>query len=170
MGSARNEGGQNVAKALKAQWQDFLARKHLNTTSQREAIVDLFIRTHDHMSIDDLLARVRRKHPRVGYATVYRTLRLLVDSGLANERRFADGQTRYEVSGAHHDHLICMKCKLILEFENDEIERLQEEMAQNLGGFRVLSHKHELYCLCPKAQGVPGGSCPNERRSSSNGS
>jgi Fur family ferric uptake transcriptional regulator len=54
---------------------------------------------------------------------------------------------------------------MILEFENDEIERLQEKMAADLGGFKVLHHKHELYCLCPKAQGIPGGSCPHERAS-----
>jgi Fur family ferric uptake transcriptional regulator len=94
---------------------------------------------------------------------VYRTLKLLLDSGVASARQFEDGQTRYEVAGAHHDHLICVKCGLILEFENDEIERLQEAMAAELGGFRVLRHKHELYCLCPKEQGVPGGNCPNER-------
>jgi Fur family ferric uptake transcriptional regulator len=108
------------------------------------------------------LGRVRKKNPNVGYATVYRTLRLLVDSGLANPRQFDEGQTRYEPAGAHHDHLICVKCSLILEFENDEIEELQEKMARSLGGFQVLRHKHELYCLCPKFQGIPGGSCPNE--------
>jgi Fur family ferric uptake transcriptional regulator len=106
---------------------------------------------------------VRKKNPRVGYATVYRTLKLLQDSGLASSRQFDDGQTRYEVAGAHHDHLICVKCGLILEFENDEIERLQEAMAAELGGFRVLRHKHELYCLCPKEQGIPGGNCPHDR-------
>ena len=165
MGQARSESGRDTTKALKAQWSDFLRKQKLNTTQQRELIVDAFIRSHDHVSIDELLSRVRKKNIRVGYATVYRTLRLLVDSGLAMERHFSDGQTRYEVTGAHHDHLICRQCNLILEFENDEIERLQEQIAHQLGGFRVLSHKHELYCLCPKAQGVPGGQCPNEKLS-----
>ena len=150
-------------KKLKSEWTEWLRGKSLNTTSQREAIVDIFLRSQRHLSIDDLLAEVRKKHPRVGYATVYRTLRLLVESGLANSRQFDDGQTRYEVTSAHHDHLICVKCHLILEFDNDEIERLQDEVAQKLGGFRVLRHKHELYCLCPKYAGVPGGKCPNER-------
>lgn len=166
MGSGRSETARDTPKHLKAQWQEFLRKEKLNTTQQRELIVDLFLRSHDHVSIDDLLARVRKKNSRVGYATVYRTLRLLVDSALAMERQFSDGQTRYEVTGAHHDHLICRKCNLILEFENDEIERLQEQIADKLGGFRVLSHKHELYCLCPKAQGIPGGACPNEKSSS----
>jgi Fur family transcriptional regulator, ferric uptake regulator len=155
--------GSRETRALKDRWTEFLRQQKLNTTQQRELIVDAFLRHHEHISIDELLAKVRRKSAGVGYATVYRTLRLLVDSGLANARQFEDGQTRYEVAGAHHDHLICVKCGLILEFENDEIERLQEEMAQSLGGFQVLRHKHELYCICPKAQGIPGGDCPHER-------
>jgi Fur family transcriptional regulator, ferric uptake regulator len=160
------EGDRGVAsRALRERWRDYLVRHGLNTTQQRELIVDAFLRTQDHLSIDELLARVRRKNPKVGYATVYRTLRLLVDSGLASARHFDEGQTRYEPAGAHHDHLICVKCNLILEFENDEIEALQDKMARKLGGFTVLRHKHELYCLCPKAQGAPGGTCPNEDKS-----
>jgi Fur family ferric uptake transcriptional regulator len=155
-------GGLREARALKERWAEFLKLQGLNTTQQRELIVDMFLRSHEHVSIDELLARVRKKNPKVGYATVYRTLKLLLDSGLASSRQFDDGQTRYEVAGAHHDHLICVKCGLILEFENDEIERLQEETAASLGGFQVLRHKHELYCLCPKAQGIPGGHCPHE--------
>jgi Fur family ferric uptake transcriptional regulator len=149
------------ARALKERWKAYLEDRRLNTTAQREVIVDLFLRTPDHVSIDELLVKVRRKHERVGYATVYRTLKLLVDSGLAIERQFGDGQARFEVAGAHHDHLICARCGIILEFEDDEIERLQEKIAQRLGGFTVVRHRHELYALCPKARGVddrcPGG-------------
>jgi Fur family ferric uptake transcriptional regulator len=156
-------GGARETRSLKERWAAFLREKSLNTTQQRELIVDVFLRSHEHVSIEELLGRVRRKNPKVGYATVYRTLKLLLDSGLASSRQFDDGQTRYEVAGAHHDHLICVKCGLILEFENDEIEELQEKMADELGGFRVLRHKHELYCLCPKEQGIPNGNCPQER-------
>ena len=155
--------GARETRSLKERWSTFLRDRNLNTTQQRELIVDMFLRSHEHVSIDELLARVRKKNSKVGYATVYRTLKLLLDSGLASSRQFDDGQTRYEVAGAHHDHLICVKCSLILEFENDEIERLQERMAAELGGFRVLRHKHELYCLCPKEQGIPGGNCPHDR-------
>jgi Fur family ferric uptake transcriptional regulator len=149
-------------KALKERWKTYLAEKRLNTTTQREAIVDQFLKTLDHISIDELLARVRKRHSRVGYATVYRTLKLLVDSGLAIERHFGDGQSRYEVVGDHHDHLICARCGLILEFEDDEIEELQDKIAQRLGGFTVVRHRHELYALCPRARGVENGACPNE--------
>jgi Fur family ferric uptake transcriptional regulator len=147
---------------LKERWRSYIQDHRLNTTAQREAIVEQFLRTRDHVSIDDLLSKVRKRQPKVGYATVYRTLKLLVDSGLAVERQFGDGQARYEVVGDHHDHLICMKCGLILEFEDDEIERLQEKIAERLGGFRVMRHRHELYALCPKAAGEAGGNCPRD--------
>lgn len=150
------------ARELKARWQAYLADKRMNTTAQREAIVELFVRVTDHVSIEELLGRVRRRHPKVGYATVYRTLKLLVDAGLASERQFGDGQARYEVAGQHHDHLICAKCGLILEFEDDEIERLQERIAQRLGGFHVVRHRHELYALCPRERGVDER-CPGQR-------
>jgi Fur family ferric uptake transcriptional regulator len=115
------------------------------------------------VSIDELLLKVRKRQPKVGYATVYRTLKLLVDAGLAVERQFGDGQARYEVVGDHHDHLICVKCGLILEFEDDDIERLQDKIALRLGGFTVLRHRHELYGVCPKAAGEAGGTCPREQ-------
>jgi Fur family ferric uptake transcriptional regulator len=150
---------------LKGRWQDYLRRHKLKTTQQRELIVDQFLRQSGHISIEDLLARVRRRSSKVGYATVYRTLKLLTECGLAAPRQFGDGQTRYEVSddiAHHHDHLICLQCGLILEFENQEIEQLQDEVAASLGGFRVVRHKLELYGLCPKALGQRGGHCPNE--------
>jgi Fur family ferric uptake transcriptional regulator len=150
------------AKVLKERWKSYLVTHRLNTTAQREAIVDQFLKTQEHISIEELLGRVRKRHARVGYATVYRTLKLLVDSGLAIERHFGDGQSRYEVVGEHHDHLICASCGLILEFEDDDIEALQEKIAQRLGNFTVVRHRHELYALCPKARGVEGGFCPNE--------
>ena len=149
---------------LKERWRAYIQDRRLNTTSQREAIVEQFLRTRDHVSIDELLGKVRKRHPKVGYATVYRTLKLLVDSGLAVERQFGDGQARYEVVGDHHDHLICVKCGLILEFEDDDIEHLQDKIAVRLGGFTVLRHRHELYGLCPKAAGDALGTCPNEQR------
>ncbi len=150
--------------ALKERWRAYVSDRHLNTTAQREVIVEQFLRTRDHVSIDELLNKVRKRQPKVGYATVYRTLKLLVDSGLAVERQFGDGQARYEVVGDHHDHLICVKCGLILEFEDDEIERLQDRIAQKLGDFSVLRHRHELYALCPKAAGDLAGTCPNEQQ------
>lgn len=152
---------------LKERWRSYIQDKRLNVTAQREAIVEQFLRTRDHVSIDELLTKVRKRQPKVGYATVYRTLKLLVDSGLAVERQFGDGQARFEVVGDHHDHLICIKCGLILEFEDNEIERLQDQIAERLGHFTVLRHRHELYGVCPKAAGNAAGACPNELRKKS---
>ena len=150
---------------LKSEWEKYQREKRLKTTNQRDLIVDEFLRCPDHISIEGLLNRVRLHNKRIGYATVYRTIKLLADADLATERHFKDGQTSYEVSGPnseHHDHLICLKCNLILEFANEEIEALQERVARDLGGFKVVQHKMELYALCPKEQGVPNGACPNE--------
>jgi Fur family ferric uptake transcriptional regulator len=149
---------------LKRMFEDYVRRHNLKSTHQRDIIVELFLKSTGHISIDDLLAKVRKKSPKVGYATVYRTLKLLTDCGIAAARQFGDGQTRFEVMGdhAHHDHLICLQCGLILEFENDTIEKLQDEMADRLGGFKLVKHKLELYGLCPKAAGVKNGHCPKE--------
>ena len=108
---------------------------------------------------------MRKRAPKVGYATVYRTLKLLDRCG---DRRGAAVRRRPDAlrgdgrGHGHHDHLICVQCGLILEFENDTIEQLQDEMAERLGGFKLVRHKLELYGLCPKAAGVKNGYCPNE--------
>lgn len=164
MGKEWSGFGEGDAQQFKGRWHNYLADNGLNTTQQRELIVDQFLRCKDHVSIEEVLARVKKKNPKVGYATVYRTLKLLVEAGLATQRQFGDGQARFEIAGAHHDHLICTKCGLILEFEDEEIEKLQDAVAKRLGGFKLQRHKHELYGLCPREQGIPGGSCPNQDR------
>ena len=153
------------SKDPKGPWRAYLQRKGLKTTQQREAIVDAFLRTSGHVALEDLLSSARRKHPRVGLATVYRTVKLLEEAGIAAARHFGPGQTLYEVAEgrAHHDHLICDHCGFIVEYASDEIEQLQDSAARRLG-FNVLRHRHELFGLCEKAQGVPGGRCPAEER------
>ena len=149
------------AADVKVPWRAYLRKKGLKTTHQREAIVDAFLRTSGHVGLDELLARARRTHPGVGLATVYRTIKLLEEAGLAASRHFQSGQTLYEVAQgrAHHDHLICQQCGFIVEFESDEIEEIQSDVARR-SGFNVLRHRHELFGLCEKAQGVAGGRCP----------
>ncbi len=132
---------------------DFMAKQGLRSTDQRRTIVETFLASGDHVSIEELLTRVRAQDPRVGYATVYRTLKLLAECGVANERQFGDGLTRYELADehSHHDHLICTVCKGITEFEDDRVEEIQEEIAAR-HGFRLRSHKHELYGVCAACQ------------------
>ncbi len=126
-----------------------LEQKGLKSTQQRYFIAETFFKTTTHISLDELLKRVKRKTPRVGYATVYRTMKLMSECGLALPRQFGDGQTRYEnvpVDG-HHDHLICLKCGDIAEFKNDRIEKLQDETALKYG-FNIVRHKLEIYGYC----------------------
>jgi Fur family ferric uptake transcriptional regulator len=139
----------------------YMAKKGLRSTDQRKLIVETFFRADNHVSIEELLAHVRAQDPRVGYATVYRTLKLLTECGVANERRFGDGLTRYELAddATHHDHLICVECGDITEFEEPRIEELQEKVAKKYG-FHLRSHKHELYGVCPR--------CRAKRRSEDN--
>lgn len=130
-----------------------LTRRGLRHTRQREVLTDIFFGADGHFSLDELLAMAKKRDAGIGYATVYRTLKLLSELGLAQERQFADGHTRYEATDGHHhhDHIICTSCKKIVEFEEDRIEALQDEVATRLG-FRLSSHKMELYGLCADCQ------------------
>src|SRR5262245_26927359 len=136
---------------LRARLQAYMAKKGLRSTAQRRLIVDTFFEGSPHMTIEDLLAEVRARDKGIGYATVYRTLKLLAECGVASERRFGDGLSRYELAdeaSAHHDHLICVACGKIVEFEEPRIEALQDEVAER-HGFEITSHKHEMYGTCP---------------------
>jgi len=127
-----------------------LKEKSLKSTAQRDDIANVFFASHRHISIDDLYREVRKVNPRVGYATVYRTIKLLKECGLADEQHFADGQTRYENAETgehHHDHVICDRCGRIVEFTDDGLERLQEDIATRLG-FVLARHRLELYGIC----------------------
>lgn len=130
-----------------------MSERGLKSTRQRSLIIDLFFEMHGHLSVEDVWARVRQDDPRVSVATVYRTMKLLSEAGLAHARNFGDGQTRFEpaVGREHHDHLICTRCGTIIEFENDQIERMQDAVARR-HGFKVTSHKMELYGLCKSCQ------------------
>lgn len=134
---------------FRAMLQGHMAKHGLRHTDQRKLIVETFFKAKDHISIEELLNDVRAQDTRVGYATVYRTLKLLAECGVANERSFGDGLTRYELNDeqSHHDHLICVECRTIVEFEEPRIEMLQEEIAERYG-FLLKSHKHEMYGLC----------------------
>jgi len=129
---------------------DYMAQHGLKASRQREIIADVFFTAQGHLTVDELLQRVRKVDARVSQATVYRAMRLLTDCGLAEPRNFSDGQTRYELAHGHedhHDHLICTRCGQIVEFVDDRIEALQSKVAQS-HGFSVTHHKMELYGIC----------------------
>ena len=131
----------------------YMAERGLKSTRQRSLIIDIFFGMGGHHSVEELWSRVRTQDAKVSVATVYRTMKLLSDCGLAHARNFGDGQTRYEaaIGRHHHDHLICTNCGQIVEFENDRIEALQDAVARK-HGFKVISHKMELYGLCKDCQ------------------
>ena len=132
----------------------YLVQHGLKSARQRDLIADVFFRAGGHLLVDELLQRVRTSDPRVSQATVYRTMKLLTECGLAEARHFLDGQTRYELSegsGKHHDHLICTVCGAIIEFVDTRIEELQDRVARE-HGFTVMDHKMELYGQCAKCR------------------
>jgi len=126
----------------------YLAKNRLKRSDQREVILDAFLKSERHLSVDDLLQIVQKRRPDVGRTTVYRTLKLLSAAGLASELAL-DGQTRFEVDykRAHHDHFICKSCGDIFEFSSPEIERLQEEIAEGIG-FVIDGHRHHIFGFC----------------------
>lgn len=135
----------------------YMRGQQLKRTRQRDAIVDAFLASDVHLSLDEILALVQTALPGLGYATVYRTMKLLVDAGVAEERQFGDGQTRYEpaeVGEEHHDHLICRTCGHIFEFEDEEIEARQAKIARQ-HGLRIVAHRLDLWGECLDAAHCP---------------
>jgi|SRR5579885_743608 Fur family ferric uptake transcriptional regulator len=124
-----------------------LAKHQLKLTRQRELILTAFLKM-EHVTAEQLHVMLSKRHSHIGLATIYRTLNLFCEAGIAQARHFGT-QTQYDnVSHkGHHDHLICTGCGKIVEFANCDIERLQEEVAKR-NGFTIQTHKLELYGLC----------------------
>lgn len=142
-----------MKRAKKLVFKEFIDAKGLRSTRQRDIILDAFLSADRHISIEELYRKLRAKNPGIGYATVYRTLKLFAESGIARETQFGDGQTRYEhvTAGEHHDHLVCTRCGTIVEFENEAIEQLQSQVADQ-HGFLIVNHRLELYGLCSRCK------------------
>ena len=126
-----------------------ISEEGLKATKQREEILNSFLNSSGHKSLAQIYAQVVKTNPKIGYVTVYRTLKLLTRLGLATRRKFEDGETRYEPAseGTHHDHLICLDCGAIIEFEDPTLEALQKGIAQRYR-FKISHHLMELYGRC----------------------
>lgn len=126
---------------------EHLAKHQLKLTRQREQILDAFLKV-EHITAEEMYHRLAKRVPHLGLATIYRTLNLFCEAGLAQARHFGT-QTQYDnvAHKGHHDHLICTSCGKIVEFENEDIERLQAEVATR-NGFAIQTHKLELYGVC----------------------
>lgn len=142
---------QDVLHQAEKIFTDFLARQGLKFTDQRRHILDAACKMPGHFSAEKLLEHSRSRDKTISKATVYRTLPLLKDSHLLEEHDFGNGRKSYEraYERRHHDHLICIKCGRIIEFENNMIERYQNEEADKLG-FKLIYHSHKLFGFCKK--------------------
>lgn len=129
------------------------AKKGLKFSKKRAAIIEYFINVDRHYTVEQLYNEIKRTDSNISYSTVYRTLRLLVDCGMAAVHHFDEDETRFEPTHKeqHHDHLVCIKCGRIIEFTHDGIEKFQKDVARK-HNFMVSNHELQIYGLCKKCQ------------------
>lgn len=134
-----------------------VAEKGLRQTAQRQQIVDIFLATERHMSIQELYDLVRKKYKGIGYATVARTMKIMYEAGICRQVDFGDGTQRFEhkFGHEHHDHLICLKCGRFVEIYSEKLEKLQEELVKKYG-YEQKSHKLDIFGICPRCKRKAG--------------
>jgi Fur family ferric uptake transcriptional regulator len=132
---------------------DHIQKSGLRHTAQRDLILEIFLRTEDHLTSEDLYRLVQREDGNIGHTTVYRTLKLLTEAGLAREVRFGDGKTYYEhhFNHAHHDHMICTECGKVIEFFSEKLEAAQDAMADKYN-FKPTHHSLRIWGVCEDCQ------------------
>lgn len=119
--------------------------KGMRMTDQRRVVARVLSQSHDHPDVEELYRRASAVDPHISIATVYRTVRLFEEAGIISRHDFRDGRSRYEeATDDHHDHLIDMKSGKVVEFVDEEIERLQKAIAERLG-YKLVAHRLELY-------------------------
>lgn len=132
------------------------ARQH-KMTPQRQTVLQVFLdHPGEHLSAEDVHGILRNDKSEIGLATVYRSLELLSDLGILQKLEFGDGCSRYEVNTTdprehHHHHLICQKCGKVIEFEDDLLENLEEDIKEKLG-FKVTDHQVKFFGICKECQ------------------
>jgi Fur family ferric uptake transcriptional regulator len=128
---------------------DHIARKGLRNSSSRSAVLAEFMKADKHLTSEELYKIISKKIPTIGIATIYRSLHLFCECGIARELKMEDGISRYEpiLGHEHHDHLVCTKCGKFIEIIDSELEEIQRKIA-NRYRFNIQNHKMELYGLC----------------------
>ncbi len=131
----------------------YLERRGLKLTAERQAVFDQLFARHEHVEADEILVRLRARGKKISRATIYRTLELLVDSGVVGRVRVGEIGYRYERlrAGEHHDHLICNECGRVIEFFEPRIESLQDEVCDRYG-FLSISHSHQMRGICKQCR------------------
>src|SRR3954462_5768155 len=130
-----------------------LKKVGLKHTAQRDTILRTFLETREHLSTDELHRLVKKKDPKIGFTTVYRTLKLLAESGLASEVAFHDGITRYEHQynrGSYH-HLVCTNCGSSVEFFSPEVDKLEQEIGRK-HHYETRRHTFQIYAVCEQCR------------------
>ncbi len=130
-----------------------LRRVGLKHTGQRDIILRTFLETHDHLSTEELHHLVQRTDPGIGFTTVYRTLKLFAECGLASEVAFHDGVTRYEhqYNRRSHHHMVCTECGSSVEFFSPEIEKVEKEIGRK-NHYATTRHSFQIYGICEACQ------------------
>ncbi|MCF8495644.1 MAG: transcriptional repressor [Alphaproteobacteria bacterium] len=124
--------------------EELCAQAGLKMTGQRRTILKVLGESADHPSVEDVYARTKSMDPSISIATVYRTLSLLDELDLVIRHEFQEGYSRYELNWDHHHHLIDLETGKVIEFQNDELEKLKEKIARDLG-YELVDHRLELY-------------------------
>ncbi len=139
---------------IKERFRAFLATRKLRMTREREELLSAIFHAPRHFEAEDLIRTLKRREGRVSRATVYRTLALLEECGILRKSLFGRNRHFFEsvVGRRHHDHLICIRTGKIIEFEDDRIEQLQEEICRRYG-FRMVDHVHEIFGISEEAAG-----------------
>lgn len=132
-----------------------LSENGLRNSSKRNAVISAFVSSNKHLNAEGLYDMVKKIKAGIGFVTVYRTLKLLVEYGFAREVDFKDGFTRYEIKdelSSQHDHLVCVRCGNITEFKGNEVETMKRR-AHMKTGFKSMYHRLEIFGVCWKCQG-----------------
>src|SRR6516225_2814805 len=143
---------ENVREA-QSLFYNHLRRVGLKQTAQRDTILRTFLETREHLSTDELHRLVKKKDPRIGYTTVYRTLKLLAECGLASEVAFHDGISRYEhqYNRRSHHHMVCTNCGSSVEFFSAEVEKLEQEIGRRYH-YDTTRHTFQIYGVCEECR------------------
>ena len=139
--------------AVQVRFTEFLAGKGLKLTRQREQVLREIAHEHGHFEADELAQRMRKRDARVSRATVYRTLDLLLECMIVEKINFGTTRSFYEYvrEGTHHDHMVCTRCGEIIEFYDNRVEDLQEEIAKK-HGMALTHHSMRLFGVCAKCR------------------
>lgn len=140
-------------KSAKTIFSQYLKNKGLLHSKQREQVLDIFLKTERHVTIDELCYVVRKKNPKIGLATVYRAMKVICDAGLAGKADLGDGVRRFEhkYQHQHHHHLVCLKCGRATEVVSTEIEKLQQRLARK-HGFTPVKDTMEIFGICRRCR------------------